>query len=129
VGVIQLLHVICHNPAFVNQRLYLASPFEGGWVVEVGQELTNSAGIVPVMPPYELLLDDSQRVTQIRERCYPYVGSARVYGNTLRSVYEREVKLNGGGNFQKVIEKELAQAWEAEKAQKPIKPAQAPKRQ
>jgi hypothetical protein len=127
-GVVQMLHVICHNTDFVKQRAYRALPVEGGWVVEVVPAATNSARNVPALPPYELVLDDSQHITQIRERCYPFSGSPRVYGNTLRAVYEREMKLNGGGNFSSVIEKELAKAMELEKAQKAAKPAPAPKK-
>jgi len=125
-GVIQLLHVICHGPDFVKQRIYRALPFEGGWVVEANPQATNRPGKVTALPPYELLVDAGQRVVQIRERCYPYSGSARVYDNTVRSVYEREMKLNGGRNYPAALEKELAKAWEAEKAQKAIKPAHAP---
>jgi hypothetical protein len=128
-GVIQLLHVICHGPEFVKQRIYQALPFEGGWVVEVNPQATNRPGIAPPLPPYELLLDAGQHVMQIRERCYPYSGSARVYDNTVRSVYDREMKLNGGRNYAAALQIELARAWEAEKAQRTAKPAPAPKKE
>lgn len=125
-GVVRLLHLICHGPEFVKLRIYRALPFEGGWVVEVDRQATNGPGIVPALPPYELLVDAGQRVAQIRERCYPYSGSARVYEATVRSVYEREMKLNGGRNYPAALEIALAKAWEAEKAQKTVKPAPAP---
>ena len=128
IGVIKLLHVIWRGPEFVKQRMYEALPFEGGWVVEVGPgvtNLTNRPGkVVLPMQPYELLLDDSQRVVKIQQRSHPYRGSARVYANTVRTVYQREMRLNGGVNYPEMIAKELAQAWELEKAQKPAKPAQ-----
>ena len=129
VGVIQLLHVIWRSPDFVKQKTYNALPFDGGWVVEVASSATNLPGNVQALPPYELLVDASQHVVQIRERCYPFIGSARVYDNTVRSVYEREMKLNGGRNYLAVLQQELAKAWEMEKAQKTIKPAPAPKKE
>lgn len=127
-GVIKLLHVIWRGPDFVKQRMYEALPFEGGWVVEAkpgAANLTNRPGnaVLP-MQPYELLLDDSLRVVKIQQRSYPYRGSARVYADTVRTVYEREMRLNGGVNYPQMIEKELAKAWELEKAQKTAKPAQ-----
>ncbi len=61
-------------------------------------------------------------MVQIRERCYAYLGSPAVYDHTVRTVYEREMKLNGGINYQAMVEKELAREWEKEKAQKLIKP-------
>jgi hypothetical protein len=127
IGVIKLLHVIWRGPDFVKQRMYEALPFEGGWVVEAGPGAanpTNRPGNVALpMQPYELLLDDSQRVVRIQQRSYPYRGSARVYADTVRTVYEREMRLNGGVNYPQMIEKELAKAWELEKAQKTARPA------
>ena len=117
-GVIQLLHVIWRGPDFVKERIYNAIPCDGGWVVEVGHDSVKYPGVVPAMPPYELLVDDSGHVAQIRERCYPFRGSARVYGDTVRTVYEREIKLNGGVNYPQEVVKELAKEWEKEKAQK-----------
>jgi hypothetical protein len=129
-GVIQLLHVIWRGADFVKQKTYNALPFDGGWVVEViNHGATNRPGNATALPPYELLVDAGQHVVQIRERCYPYLGSARVYDNTVRSVYEREMKLNGGRNYLAVLEMELAKAWEMEKAQKAVKPAPAPKKE
>ena len=126
-GVIKLLHVIWRGPEFVKQRMYEALPFEGGWVVEAGPGVTNltkrpGKDVLP-MQLYELLLDDSLRVVKIQQRSHPYRGSARVYADTVRTVYEREMRLNGGVNYPQVIEKELATAWELEKAQKTVKPA------
>ena len=125
---IKLLHLIWRGPEFVKQRMYEALPFEGGWVVQAGPGVTNltkrpGKEVLP-MQLYELLLDDSQRVVRIQQRSYPYCGSARVYADTVRIVYEREMRLNGGVNYPQVIEKELAKAWELEKTQKYAKPAQ-----
>jgi hypothetical protein len=127
-GVVQLLHVIWRGPAFVKERIYNAIPFDGGWAVEVSQDSVKYPGVVPAMPPYELLVDASGHLAQIRERCYPYIGSARVYGDTVRSVYEREIKRNGGVNYPQEVVKELAKAWAKEKAQKPANPAPAQKK-
>jgi len=124
-GVIQLLQVISRGAGFVKQNTYRALPFEGGWVVEVDRNLANQPGGVPAVPPYELLVDDSRHVVQIRERAYPYSGSARVYGNTVRSVYDREMNLNGGANYPAMVEQALAKAWATEKGQTPAKPAPA----
>ncbi len=121
-GVVQLLHVIWRGPSFVKERIFNAIPFDGGWAVEVDHDSVKYPGVVPAMPPYELLVDASGHLAEIRERCYPYVGSARVYGDTVRSVYEREIKRNGGVNYPQEVVKELAKAWEKEKAQKTIKP-------
>jgi len=74
------------------------------------------------MTPYELLVDAGRRVAQIRQRCYAYAGSPAVYELTVRAVYEREIKLNGGINFQAMVEKELAKEWEKEKEQKMLQP-------
>ena len=129
-GVIQLVHVIWRDADFVNQKIYTVVPFDGGWVVQViNNGATNRPANATALPPYELLVDAGQRVAQIRERCYPYLGSAGIYANTVRTVYEREIKLNGGRDYPAVLEKELAKAWEAEKAQKAAKPAPAPKKE
>jgi len=126
-GVVQLLHAISRGTNFVKQNSYRAFPVEGGWLVEVDRNPTNQPAL-PAMPPYELLSDDGRHIVQIRERSFPYSGSPRVYGNTVRSVYEREMKVNGGANYQATVEKELAKAWETEKPQPPAKPAAAPKK-
>jgi hypothetical protein len=88
------------------------------------------------MQPYELVLDATQHVVEIRERAYPYSGSAANYGGILRSVYEREMHLNGAANYAKAVEEELARATErerlqkaAEKLQKAAKPPPAEKKQ
>jgi hypothetical protein len=125
-AVIKLLHVIEHGPSFVKQKIYFPVSVDGGWVVEVGHDSAKYPGVVPALPPYELLVDAGRHVSQIRERCYPYSVSPRIYGNTVRAVYEREMKLNGGINYSQVVLKELAKAAEAEKAQQTAKPAPAP---
>ena len=84
--------MIWRGADFVNQKIYNALPFDGGWVVEViNSGATNRPADVTALPPYELLVDAGQHVLQIRERCYPYLGSAGVYANTVRTVYEREI--------------------------------------
>jgi len=124
-AVIQLLHVITRGAEFVQEGTYSAIPIEGGWVVEAARESAKSPA---ADPPYELLVDASQHVTQIRERCYAYRGSARVYEDTVQAVYEREMKRNGGINYPQEVVKELAKAWEKEKAQKTMPPETAPKK-
>jgi hypothetical protein len=121
VAVIQLLQGLTRGFPFVNQNTYRASAVAGGWVVEVEHDSVKYPEKVPAMPPYELLVDAGQRVTQVRERCYTFLGNPVIYDQTVRTVYEREVKLNGGFNFEKTVEKELAKEWEKEKAQKMIK--------
>ncbi len=125
VGVIQLFLMLTRGAEFVNEGTYNAIPFEGGWVVEAGRESAKSPVAVP---PYELLVDASQHVTQIRQRCYAFNGSARVYEDTVQAVYEREMKRNGGINYPQEVVKELAKAWEKEKAQKTAHPQPAPKK-
>ena len=117
-AVIQLLHGLTRGPAFVNQNTYRAGAVAGGWVVEVEHDFVKYPEKIPAMPPYELLVDAGQHVTQVRERCYPFLGSPAVYDQTVRAVYEREVKRNGGNDYEKTVEKELAKEWEREKAQK-----------
>jgi hypothetical protein len=120
-AVIQLLQALTRGPDFVNQNNYRAIAVAGGWVVEVEHDFVKYPEKIPAMPPYELLADAAQHVTQIRERCYPFLGSPVIYDQTVRTVYEREAKLNGGNNFEKTVEMELAKEWEREKAQKTIK--------
>ncbi len=121
VGVVKLLHALWRGPDFVQQKIYNARPFDGGWVVEVDHDFAHYPGKIQAIHPYEILLDADQRGVQIRERCYWYRGSASVYSNTVLSVYERELKLNRGLNYPEVLEKELSKAWENEKAQVTIK--------
>jgi hypothetical protein len=120
-AVIQLLQGLTRGPAFAKENLYRAGAVEGGWVVEVEHDSVKYPEKVPAMPPYELLVDAGQRVTQVRERCYTFLGNPVIYDQTVRTVYEREVKLNGGVNYEKTLEKELAKEWEKEKAQKAIR--------
>jgi hypothetical protein len=121
-GVIKLLHVIWRGPEFVKQKIYNAVAVEGGWVVKVGRLETNPAtqsrSVVQAMQPYELLTDASGRVTEIRERAYPYTGPAAHYGNILRSVYAREMQHDNGAHFATEVGKELAKAEKTEKAAK-----------
>jgi len=97
--------------------------------VEVGRAATNVPAVVPDMQPYELVLNTSRQVVEIRERSYPYSGSPANYGGILRSVYQREMALNGEANFAKAVAEELARATAKEKAQKAAKPAPAEKKQ
>jgi hypothetical protein len=121
-GVIQLLHALTRGPSSVKQIIYRASAVDGGWVVEVEPASAKNPEKIPAMTPYELLVDAGRRVAQIRQRCYAYAGSPAVYELTVRTVYEREIKLNGGINFQAMVEKELAKEWEKEKEQKMLQP-------
>jgi hypothetical protein len=120
-GVIQLFHELTRGPSFVKQNIYHASAVDGGWVVEMEHDSAKNPEKAPALPPYELLVDASQRVVQVRERCYRFAGSPAVYDRTVRAVYDREMKLNGGINYQEMVEKELAKEWENEKAQKMTK--------
>jgi len=116
-GVIQLFHELTRGHSFVKQNIYRASAVDGGWVVEVEHDSLKYPEKATTVPPYELLVDASQRVTQVRERCYPFAGSPAVYDRTVRTVYNREVKLNGGINYEEMVEKELAKEREKEKAE------------
>jgi hypothetical protein len=83
---------------------------DGGWVVEVEPDSAKDPENLPAAPPYELLVDAARRVSQVRERCYHFAGSPAVYVRTVRAVYEREMKLNGGINYEAMVEQELAKA-------------------
>ena len=111
---IRLLHMIWRGPGFVRQKLYEAHAFDGGWVVEVDHDFTHYPGSVQAVMPYELLVDGAHRVAQMRERCYSFRGSAKIYTNTVISVYEREKKIQGGIYYPEVLENELRKVWEQE---------------
>jgi len=114
-GVIQLLHTLWRGPDFVQKKLYRARSFEGGWVVEVDHDFTNYPGSIQEIMPYELLVDHDHTLTQLRQRCYFYQGSASIYTNTVISVYEREKKIKGGIHYPEALEQELRNAWNKEK--------------
>jgi hypothetical protein len=124
VGTVRLLHAIWRGPDFVKEKIYNARPIDGGWLVDVDHDFTNYPGNVFVIHPYELLLDSGHNVVQFRERCYDYVGSARVYTNTIISVYEREVKVDGGRNYPEKLFEELRKSWTREKEQMATQPGQ-----
>jgi hypothetical protein len=113
---VRLLHALWRGSGFVRQKVYEARPIEGGWVVRVEHDFTNYPGSVQSLMPYELLVDSHQRVTRLRERCYYFPGSAVVYTNTVRSVYEQEKTNQNGLYYPEALEKELRKAWEAEQA-------------
>jgi len=119
--VIHLLEAITRGAGIARENTYRARAVDGGWVVEVSHDLAKNRGDSEAPPPYELLAGASHRVTQIRERCYPFPGSPSVYEQTVRTVYEREIKLNGAVNYEVAVRQELAKEWEKEKAQKMIK--------
>ena len=121
VGLIQLLHVLTRGPSFVRMNKYSAFPVDGGWVVTVEHNYANDPQKAPAIPPYELLVDASQSVAQIQERSFSFLGSPVVYDRTVRTVYEREFKLNGGIHYQATVERELAKEWETERARKAVK--------
>ena len=116
-GVIQLLHTISFSSNFVTQKLYSVRRFQGGWVVEADHDFTNYPGNIQQIHPYELLVDSEGKLTQLRQRCYHYLGAATVYSNTVISVYQREIKINGGRNYPEALEQELRTAWANEKTQ------------
>jgi hypothetical protein len=101
----------------VQQKLYKARQFRGGWVVEVEHDFANYPSSVQQINPYELLVDSEDRVSQFRQRCYAYRGSAKVYTNTVISVYQRELKRDRGRNYPEHLFEELQSAWEREKNQ------------
>jgi hypothetical protein len=113
VAVVKLLHALTRGTEFVNLNNYQAGAVEGGWVVEVVR--ISSSGKPSGRPPYELVTDESQRVTELRERCYDYPGSRGVYEETVRRVYEEEIKRNDAADYEEALKKELAREWQAEK--------------
>ncbi|MCX6925894.1 MAG: hypothetical protein NT154_22210, partial [Verrucomicrobia bacterium] len=117
VDVVKLLHALCYGPSFVKQKVYHPRAFEGGWLIEVDHDHKNYPGNVSFVHPYELLVDARINVTQFRQRCYTYLGSASVYSNTVVSVYEREKRVNGGSRYPEALRRELKEAWEKEKQQ------------
>ncbi len=117
VAVVQLLHAIWRGPDFVREKIYRARRIDLGWLIEVEHDFTNYPGNVFSIPPYELLVDTRHTVLQMRQRCYDYPGSVKVYTNTVSSVYEREIKANRGLNYPEALFKELREAWEREKKQ------------
>jgi hypothetical protein len=114
VGAVQLLHTIAQGPKFVQQKAYEARQIPGGWVVDVEHDFANYPSSVQQINPYELLVDSENRVSQFRQRCYAYRGSAKVYTNTVISVYQRELKLDGGRYYPEHLYEELQSAWERE---------------
>jgi hypothetical protein len=114
-GAVQLLHAIAQGPKFVQQKLYKAHQIPGGWIVEVDHDFTNYPSSVQEINPYELLIDSENRVSQFCQRCYAYCGSPKVYTNTVISVYQRELKRDGGRNYPERLYEELQSAWEREK--------------
>jgi len=117
IGIVQLLHAMTHrDPSFVRQKLYSARKFGDAWVVDVDHDFTNYPGNVMQIQPYELMVNKSNRVERLRERCYHYLGSAEVYTNTVSTVYEREIKRDNGRNYPEKLFDELREAWKKEKA-------------
>jgi len=129
VAVIQLWHTLWRGSSFTEKKLYEAHPFDGGWVIQVDHDFTNYPGSVQEVMPYELLVDRAQRVTQFRQRCYYYQGSAAAYTNTVISVYEREKQISNGIHYPEVLEKKLRNAWEKESKQTSTKPGQVQRKQ
>src|SRR6266571_243632 len=41
VGLVQLMHALWRGPAFVQQKIYNARPFDSGWVIQVEHDFTN----------------------------------------------------------------------------------------
>lgn len=121
VAVVQLLHSLSQGQAFVQEKLYEAKAIKGGWIVIVDHDFAKKRTSVQQLPPYELLLGEDEKVTRFTQRSWQYLGSAKVYSETIRTVYEREVKRNGGLNYTEVLERELREAWGREKNQK-VKP-------
>jgi hypothetical protein len=117
VGAVQLLHAIAQGAKFVQEKLYKARQIPSGWVVEVEHDFANYPSSVQEINPYELLVDSEDKVSQFRQRCYAYRGSAKVYTNTVISVYQRELKRDGGRNYPEHLFEELQTAWEQEKNQ------------
>lgn len=111
---IQLLHALCKGPDFVRQKIYRPRAIDNGWLVEVDHDFENFPGMIPFIHPYEILVDEDNRVTSLRQRSNVYLGNAEVYVDTITTVYEREVRVNGGRNYPEVLDEELKQAWARE---------------
>lgn len=114
VEVVQLMHLLWRGPGFVGQKRYGARPIEGGWVVEVDHDFDRVPAMVMAVAPYELLVDRAGKVVRFRQRSYHYLGSATVYTNTVMSVYEREIRRDGGRGYPEKLFRELDRAWEQE---------------
>ena len=78
---------------------------------------------------WQLPFDPSQTENMQNRKPVWNRGNASVYSNTVVSVYEREMKLNRGLNYPEVLEKELSNACENEKAQVTIKSGQAQRKE
>jgi hypothetical protein len=85
----------------------------------VEHDFTNYPGRIQAIHPYELVQERGDSVVQVRQRCYAYPGGVRTYTNTIISVYEREIKRNGGRDYPETLEKELREAWKREKRSGP----------
>lgn len=124
VGVIQLLHAL-NGRSDIKKKTYSARPIDVGWLVEVNHDFHKYPANVFVIPPYELLLDSNHDVIQIKQRCYVYAGTAKVYTNTLISAYERELKNDSAQHFPgDLIRFEFPKAWRSEKDQLPTLPGE-----
>ena len=116
-GIIQLFHAMCQGESnTVRQKIYKARKFEDAWVVDVQHDFKNFPGNIMEIQPYELIVNNSNRVQRLRQRCYHYLGSRRVYTNTVTTVYEREIKRDNGRNYPEKLFDELRDAWEKEKS-------------
>jgi len=47
VGVVQLMHSLWRGPDFIQQKLYAARAFDGGWVVQVEHDFANYPSSFP----------------------------------------------------------------------------------
>ncbi len=80
--------------------------------------------MIRAVQPYELLVDDEERLVQLRQRCYTYLGSASVYSNTVSSVYEEQKSVRGGVNYPEVLRVKLRKAWQEERKEMPVEDRQ-----
>lgn len=119
IELVQLLHLLRWGPGFVQQKLYKARSFGSTWIVQVEHDFARYRAMVPAEHPYELQVDRSGKVSQFRQRCYPYLGAATTYTNTVISAYNREMKRNQGRNYPEALFKDLREAWEKEKEPSP----------
>ena len=121
-GVVQLLQALTHGAGYAGRQSYSALQVEGGWVVAASSNPGKPGEKSAAAPPYELLVDAANHLTQIRERSYPYLGSPKVYDHTVRTAYAQQAQLNRqAANYEAAILRELAAAYEKEKAAKAAK--------
>ncbi len=106
--VIAALHTITSGSSMVHQKKYRAHSVDRAWIVRTGHDFDRFPAMVQYIHPYEIEVDANDRIVQIQQRYHHYLGSPRIYRDTISRTRKLQDSVpNGRRHYHDVLKEEF----------------------